>query len=80
MPLHHEWSNLQFTISHLLNSVLGPVGAARVSLIASSAVEPEYILSLASLQYLHSPLSVGAPAEDRNFFYPLQGEVLPIVA
>ena len=44
--------------SHLLNSVLCLVGSARVSLIASSAVEPEYMLSLSSIRYLHSQQSI----------------------
>ena len=39
-------------------------GGTRVARIAGAAVEPEYILSLSCIQYLHSPqcpLSVGTP-------------------
>ena len=68
--------NNQFKISHLLNSVLCPVGSARVSLRAPSASEPEYRRSLACMQSLPSPLSPrsgGEPAEDRSFASPLPG-------
>ncbi len=68
--------NHQFKISDLLNSVLCPVGSARVSLRAPSASEPEYRRSLSYIQSLHSPfspLSVGSPAEDRSFASPLLG-------
>ena len=46
------WPNHPFKISHLLNSVLWSVGAARVSLRASAASKPEYRRALACIQSL----------------------------